>query len=189
MNIRKNIKSISIIGLMALGIIGFGVHYFANQSKRELEKQILAMDGMNINLEFDNAEAFYRGVDSLYTPRLVKKLILFVDSASCSGCFLSHLVSYFEINDSLGAHNAEMLVVLHPQNDKLDEIRKLLRHEQFPFWCIMDKEREFVRQNPGIPDNQILHTFALNESNQIVLVGDPTRNDKIKELFSREILK
>lgn len=73
MNIRKNIKSISIIGLLALGIICFGVHYFANQSKRELEKQILAMDGMNINLEFDNAEAFYRGVDSVYTPRSVKK--------------------------------------------------------------------------------------------------------------------
>lgn len=189
MNIRRNLKSIGIIGVLSLCIIGFGVHYFANRSERELEKQILAMDGLSVNLAFDKAEAFYGGFDSVYSSCLVKKLVLFVDSTSCSGCFLSHLVSYYEINDSLAAHNGESLVVLHPRKDRLDEIDRRLGLERFPFWCIVDREGEFVRHNPNIPDNHILHTFALDETDKVILVGDPTRNSRIKELFYEEVLK
>jgi len=83
MNTTKKIKRISIIGLLILCIIGLGVHYFSNRTRRALEKQIIAMDGMGINIDFNNAEIIYNGIDSVYSSSKVKKLILFVDSTSC----------------------------------------------------------------------------------------------------------
>jgi len=154
-----------------------------------LEKQIIAMDGMGINLEFAKANTLYNGVDSTYHSADVKKLILYVDSTSCSGCFLSHLVSYYETNDSLAAHNGQLLIVMHPQKERLEEVKTRLRRERFPFWCIVDANGEFIKSNPGIPDNQLLHAFSLDENNKIILVGDPTRNEKIMDLFYEEVLK
>lgn len=189
MKIRRNIAIVGTIIILTLSLGGLCVDYFANRSKKELERQVIAMDGMSVNLSFDNAEAVYNGIDSVYVPTGVKKLVLFVDSSSCSGCFLSRLISYYGINDSLVAHGGEMLVLLHPRKDKLKEVRKRLKLERFPFWCIVDKEGEFVRHNPDIPDNWILHTFILDENNNVMLVGDPTTNVRINELLCKKILR
>ena len=144
---------------------------------------------MRISLDFENAIAFYDGIDSTYYPTDARKLVLYVDSASCSGCFLNRLVGYHDINASLAAHDGELLVVLHPQKERQEEIKRRMRYERYPFWCIVDVSGEFRENNPGIPENPLLHTFSLNEQGDVILVGDPTRNDRIKELFHREVLK
>lgn len=186
---RKKLVIISLVVVLAMALAGVGIHYYSNRSKRALEKQVLAMNGMTIDLAFDKAKAVYDGVDSAYHSADVKKLLLYVDSLSCSSCFLSHLTNYYEINDSLAAHGSQMLVVMQPQKRLLEEIESRMSHERFPFWCIVDADGEFIKSNPGIPDNQLLHAFALDEQNKVILVGDPTRNDRIKELFYREVLR
>ena len=189
MKIKNNITIFSLIGVFAVAMAGYGIHYFSNRSKRTLEKQILTMDGMRISLDFENAIAIYDGIDSTYYPSDARKLVLYVDSASCSGCFLSHLAGYHDINASLAAHDGELLVILHPQKERLEEIKTRMRHERYPFWCIVDVSGEFRANNPRIPENPLLHTFSLDEQSNVILVGDPTRNEKIKELFYREVLK
>ncbi len=64
----KNITKLSIIAVLTLCAIGVGVHYFSNRSRRAMEKQILAMDGMGINLSLTHADAIYDGTDSVYSP-------------------------------------------------------------------------------------------------------------------------
>lgn len=189
MRLKQKIVTVSIIGIIAVCLTGSGIHYFSSSAKRALEKQILAMKSLAINLDFANAAAIYEGKDSTYQSADVRKLVLFVDSTSCSPCVLSHFVNYYDISESLSLHNGELLVVLHPQQGRLDEVKKRMRHERFPFWCIVDSVGVFVKNNPGIPENQLLHTFALDEQNKVILVGDPTRNDRIKELFYREVLR
>ena len=61
--------------------------------------------------------------------------------------------------------------------------------ERFPFWCIFDVDGEFISHNPNIPDNKLLHTFMLDENNNVILIGDPTINSRIEELFHSELLK
>ncbi|MBS4809127.1 MAG: hypothetical protein KH071_14815 [Paraprevotella sp.] len=39
------------------------------------------------------------------------------------------------------------------------------------------------RANPQIPSNPDLHTFLLDEDNNVLLVGNPIWNEKIKEMF------
>jgi len=34
-----------------------------------------------------------------------------------------------------------------------------------------------------LPKDNLLHTFLLDENNNVILVGNPVRNKKIKEMF------
>lgn len=183
----KNLKGIILVTLLVAGIGGMALYYVSDRSADGLRKQIIAMDGMHMDLSLEKARAIYGGVDSAYESTPARKLVLFVDSTSCSGCFLSHLLSYYEINDSLVAHGGEMVVLLHPKKSVQQEIESKAVQERYPFWCIVDRAGEFIRKNPDIPDNQLLHTFLLDENDNLVLVGDPARNSRIKELFCREI--
>ncbi len=183
----KNIKTIAIVGLLVICMTCLTVSYVYNHPKRELEKQVKAMTGSNLNLTFEQAKAYFNGVDSTYISLPKKKLVVFVDSTSCSGCFLSHLNEYFEINDTLQIRHAELVIVLHPQHARLYEVSSCLRQEKFPFWCILDSDGEFIRNNSDIPSNQKLHSFLLDEEDVIALVGNPSRNNKIKELFYKTL--
>lgn len=152
-----------------------------------LEKQVARMQGMHINMDFKNAYARFDGVDSVYTSDAGAKLVVFVDSLSCSSCFLNHLHSYSEVNDTLRNHGGSMIVILHPQILRIEEVKSKLSLERYPFWCILDKSGEFIRNNPNLPDNKLLHTFTLDKDDNIVLVGDPMRNSKIMELLQKTL--
>ena len=80
-----------------------------------------------------------------------------------------------------------MVVVLHPKDGRDAEIRHKVRIEKYPFWCIIDKEGEFIGNNPDLPDNKLLHSFTLDEDDRIMLVGDPSSNTKIKQLLMTQL--
>lgn len=145
------------------------ISWFITNAKDPLSQQILDMQGKRISLDFKNARSVINGKDSLFQNSLRLKLIMFVDSTSCSGCLLNHLVKYYEINDSLTRHNGELLVVLHPRKSRIPEIESRLNNETFPFWCILDRDGEFIEQNQFIPSNPLLHTFTIDETETLFL--------------------
>lgn len=176
---------ILICATLALGI----VVWFITTTGDNLKQQIVEMQGKRISLDFKNARSVINGKDSLFINVSKPKLIVFVDSTSCSSCFLGRLTNYYEINDSLNRHNGEMIVVLHPQKERITEIETRLNENKFPFWCIIDMNGEFHNQNPYIPENPLLHTFTIDGNDNIILIGDPIRNEKIEKLFFQHILK
>lgn len=177
-----------VVGICMTVAIGI-VAWLTTHSDDTLKQQILEIQGQHISINFKHARSIFNGTDSLFVNKSKPKLIVFVDSTYCSSCFLGQLIKYYEVNDSLTRHNGELIIVLHPQESKIPQIETRLSHEKFPFWCIMDIEGEFIRLNHAIPDNPLLHTFVVDKNNEVVLVGDPTRNEKIEELFFRQIQK
>lgn len=185
----NNIMINSFLCVVILIIITLGIYYYFNNSKRELEKQIRAFEGMFIDLNIENGIAVFDGKDSLFQISRKNKLVVYVDRNSCSSCFLNHLGSYEDLNDNFKSHGIELIIILYPFMGRIDEMITQLKYEPFPFWCIVDVKGEFIANNSGIPENPLLHTFTLNEHNNIIFVGDPIRNNKIKDLFFREVLK
>lgn len=170
---------------VAIGIIV----WITTRSDDTLKQQILEMQGQHINLNFKHARCIFNGTDSLFVNNSKPKLIVFVDSTSCSSCFLGQLPNYEGINDTLSHHDGEMIVVLHPQKARIQEIESRLDYETFPFWCILDTTGEFQMLNPGIPNNPLLHTFTINAYGNIILVGDPTKNMRIRDLLFEDVIK
>lgn len=184
MNRRVVLIAISIASLC---LIGYAAYWLSTKSRRTLRNEIIGMQGKKVEICFNDAEAYHSGIDSVYDTTSMMKLVVFVDSISCSGCFLNKLITYFEINDSLVKKRGELLVILNPKKNRIDEIRKTLLTDKNPFWCILDKNGDFSQLNPWIPDNELLHTFLLDENNGIILVGDPSSNPKIRELFMKQL--
>ena len=176
-----------ILSVVAACIIGYVCYYFSTRVNRTLRKQLTEMQGQKVNLGFQQGEVIYNGQDTVLANDSRRTLVLFVDSMSCSSCFLNHMLVYYDINDSITDAGGRMVVVLHPKDGRDAEIRHKVRIEKYPFWCIIDKEGEFIGNNPDLPDNKLLHSFTLDEDDRIMLVGDPSSNTKIKQLLMTQL--
>lgn len=179
---KKLIASLSAICLF--GVIGFLLYF---KSTNSLEKQVAAIQNMHVKLDFKDAVMMCNGIDSVYESMNEPKLVVYVDSLSCTSCFINHLIDYYEINDSLKNRKSSLLVIFHPQESKFLEIKTSLNEKEYPFWCILDKKGEFINNNPKIPDNKLLHTFTLDKEDNIIIVGDPTLSSKIEDLIYKTL--
>lgn len=45
----------------------------------------------------------------------------------------------------------------------------------------------FHRTTPQLPSNPMLHTFLLDENNEVLVVGNPLDNEKIDRMFWRTV--
>ena len=61
----------------------------------------------------------------------------------------------------------------------------LIKNSRVNYPIILDTLGQFAKLNPHLPKNKALHTFLLDENNNVILVGNPLHNKKIKEMFYR----
>lgn len=182
-----NIKILIVSFFVLVAIPCIVAYWISKAPQRALKKQVISMTGTKVNSTFKHAEAYFNGIDSFYNSTMRKKLIVYVDSSSCTGCFIHHLSDYFEVNDTLTAGNAELIIVMQPHPSKIKEVRDVLCSDSMPFWCIIDKECELKRNNSKLKDTHILHSFLLDENDKIILIGNPIRNPRIKELLYKSL--
>ncbi len=154
----------------------------AGCSDSHLKEDIAQLQSAPIAIDIKDCIAKFKGSDSTFSYPGRKSLIVYVDSLSCSTCFMSRLIDYYEINDSLQALGAELIVILNPKPYQKNEIEHRIKYERYPFWCVLDTTFSFQKNNPHIPDNPMLHSFLIDEYGKVLVVGDPTRNSKIQEM-------
>lgn len=182
-------KRLIFAGIISICLICGFLYYFSSYSEHDLKLQVAEMQGKELDLNFKNAEVYFNGFDTIYKGNGANKLVIFVDSLSCAACSLNNLIRYYVINDTLRQRDGHIVIVLHSQKSRVNDIRKKIKVEKFPFWCIIDKKGEFIQNNPFIPNNIVLHSFMLDIYNRITLVGDPSLNPKIKELFLNQLTR
>lgn len=137
---------IIISSIIAICIVSCVAYYLSIKANTTLQNQLIEMHGKTLNLSFDKTEVFYNGDDTIYGHPKVKKLVMFVDSTSCSGCFINKLVQYYDINDSLTQKNGQLVIVFNPPQNRIEEIRRKIIRKEFPFWCVLDKTGDFLKK-------------------------------------------
>lgn len=73
--------------------------------------------------------------------------------------------------------------IFSPQKKDLFDTKLLIVRQMFDYPILLDTLREFEKLNPHLPKNRALHTFLLDENNNVILVGNPLHNKKIEEMF------
>lgn len=113
------------------------------------------------------------------------KLVIYTDSVECSSCALNSMYEWTDILDSLQNHYpfAQAVFIFCPQTDKRKQFKVKMLHRNFIYPIYLDTCNAFLRTNPHIPSNPLLHSFLLDEKDSVILVGNPVRNKKIEELF------
>lgn len=66
------------------------------------------------------------------------------------------------------------------------DVKIILNQHKFPLPVLFDPRNEFKKRN-NLPDGHKFHTFLLNENNEVVGVGNPTENPKIRDFYKRII--
>jgi hypothetical protein len=115
------------------------------------------------------------------------KILLYVDSSGCSNCRLKlfQWKQLIEEADSLFNGNLSFLLFFQPKSKK--ELGYLFRADQFdyPVFIDMNKAINHLNHFPYKPEYQC---FLLDKNNKVLMIGNPSLNLKIWELYKQTIL-
>lgn len=112
------------------------------------------------------------------------KLIVYIDSAECTTCRISHIEMYHELFQVSKEYEsfAVMLLLSNINLNGIPVIRYLsdLRIEH-PVY--VDVDNEFLMINPVIPEDNRMHAFFIDKIGTPLCVGDPVGSEKMLQLF------
>lgn len=115
------------------------------------------------------------------------RILSYIDSLGCISCKLQlnkwkKMQSEMDTTLSL---STSIVFIVHPSVEK--DIRILFKAYQFsPSLCIFDKNNEIYLKNK-FPSQNDLQTFLVNKNNEILAIGNPVHNPKVKELYLKII--
>lgn len=159
--------------------------------KAKLKRELLQLQSAKIVLPIDEMRLLVDGRDTLL-PDFADcqlKLVVYSDSSDCSSCMLEKI----HVWDSLLLKTAEydkqfrVFFIFSPATVQKHDIEFLLKTRHFHYPVFLDISGKFPQYNPHIPENEILHTFLLDEDNKIILAGNPLLNHKIEVLLYQKL--
>lgn len=116
------------------------------------------------------------------------KLVHYIEPDMCSSCYLSKVLEYKSLFDLERESDKQFLnVFIVEPGKKNSNIRKLsseYNNGVLPPTIFVDTSHAFVETNPNIPKEFIYHTFLIDKNGNVILVGNPIINKKIKEKIS-----
>lgn len=114
------------------------------------------------------------------------KILLYVDSAGCMTCKL-HLSEWNKLIREVEklSFKTTFLLFFHQKNKK--ELSLLLKRENFNYPVFIDMSDEINKLNNFSAQTKF-QCFLLDKNNNVLLVGNPVKNLKIRDLYLKTIL-
>ena len=114
------------------------------------------------------------------------KVLLYVDSTGCVDCKLKLFLwkQLIEEADNLFKDKLGFLLFFHPKDKK--ELQFLLKRDRMGYPVFMDLENKINLLN-HFPKEQSYQCFLLDKDNKVVMIGNPTLNPQIWELYKEHI--
>ena len=159
-------------------------------NNKELVEQMEKISSVPLKVSYTE---MLRVTDSTMTSVPDRKypytMVVYMDSVSCSRCIMNSLRYWndlFYLEKEGRVYFSFILSADHGNKDEIIESYKAsgLKHEVY-----VDTSGVFRRQNPQITDNRLLHDLLINKNDSVVLIGDPTKNNKLNEMFFSIIKK
>jgi hypothetical protein len=127
------------------------------------------------------------GADTLdyQTPDTDGKIVLYIDSMGCTSCKLqfNRWRKIMHEMDSIAGMSVPFVFVFHPKNKRdLSELSYLMKRDDFNYPVWIDVDDAFNKTNK-LSDNRLFHSFLIDGQNNVVAMGNPFDNPKIKELY------
>lgn len=104
----------------------------------------------------------------------------------CYSC-LQELKKWDDFIASIQQYDIDFLFyVITEDRIKIKELNKTNLHFEYPL--IFDTTHRFENSNK-IEDNDIFHTMLLNKANEVIIIGNPIKNNALKNLYREQIMK
>jgi len=158
-----------------------------NKKEREAKKIVTEWVGKKIQIP-DKTIFSVLGKDTT-CPNLLKKpykILLYVDSSGCLSCRLKLAdwkILMKEI-DSIAPGKVGLIYIFQPKREK--ELQLLLRQNLFCYPVILDPTDHINKQN-HFPSKLAYQCFLLDQSNKVLMIGNPVHNPQIWNLYKAQI--
>ena len=165
-------------------IICLCILFFAILSCRDeqsLSKELSVLQSSSIILP-QGEDLIIHNMDSMtYNKENKLKYIIYSDSLACSSCMINSLISWNPFIEYSKNYNGKLVFyfVFSPAKKDVRSLNMLIRNSEFKYQIIVDGKNNFAKSNSHLPKDNLLHTFLLDENNNVILVGNPVRNKKI----------
>ena len=151
-----------------------------NYAKNEVSSRI----GKKMNLPDSILIAEDGFINTFYLEQIKskRKIVTYID-ISCSACLnnFSFWSQFIEKSDKQNI-DCEYLIFINGKINSLNAIRRL----GFDYPVLFDSTSIFIEMNQ-LWDKRF-QTALLNERNEVILIGDPTVNEKLKDLYMDVLL-
>ncbi len=153
-----------------------------------IEREVKEM--INRRIEFTGNYIIIPSKDSVKIKNMLSdeaKIVTYIDKyQSCNECTFNALKQWCKVLNKLNTQRFSYIIVFY--TEEVDEIRRIIEHENFSVPVICYKTDEFGKKNKISDKLTKNRTFLLNQYNEIVLIGEPFNNKKLFELYNTTIL-
>jgi hypothetical protein len=146
-----------------------------------LDSMVYCIDDNSKFLESDSL-SFYK--DS------VSGLVVFTDSTCCSPCAVKDMYKWYEIMDStknICAGQSKIFFIFSGPASSTESIKNGLHEISFDSPVFIDTCGVFIRSNPHIPSNPLLHIFMIDKKHNVVMVGSPLKNRERRNAYFQKL--
>lgn len=180
-DMRKIWIGIGCILLMAISVA-------CNNDKRNAEKIVATWVGKQIRFP-EKIECLSLDKETIcpQPENTPYKVLIYTDSIGCFSCKLKLPIwkQFIQDANSEMAGKVEFLFYFH-QKDKR-EIKYLLDLNDFKYPVFCDETNK-INQLNNFPKEMEYQCFLLNKDNEVLLIGNPTLNPTIWELYKQKII-
>ena len=128
-------------------------------------------------------ERYNAGADATFLS-----LLFYVSENQCQSCFFHQLVTYERENyESLADQGVRFVCIFSIKNIDIDILGSQLQTNRIRGDVYIDTCGAFILANQHVPDNPLYHTFVIDNDGNILMVGNPFQNSKMKRLFRKVI--
>ena len=156
--------------------------------RNQIEKELKILQSKPITIPMD-IETLLDGRDTMINNLMKSelKLVVYTDSLACSTCEISKMEEWMGLINYASAFDNRLKFYFIFAPSKQDEriVRIKLKMNYFDYPMFLDSDGKFDELNPHLPKNKAMHTFLLDKNNNVILVGNPLKNNNIMEMFTR----
>lgn len=116
------------------------------------------------------------------------RIINYIDSLDCQSCKMMGYVKYEKLYGTDKRFSSVEFVYIVSTTMELEEsLYETFCNSRVDGIVFFDTCKAFIQANPQIPEHPLFHTFVLNDMDSVVLVGDPFKNEKMRNLLLKVI--
>ena len=175
----------NIILILLVSILGS-----CQQEKKRKEAEKIIKEWVGKTILFpDNVKCFSISKDSICPDPMTKsyKVLVYTDSIGCTSCKLQ-LFRWHELiseTDSVMSGQLKFLFYFQPKNE--EEMVFLFRRNRFMHPSYLDTHNQINTLN-HLPHNPAYQCFLLDNDNTVLLVGNPSLNPEVWNLYKKVVL-
>lgn len=172
---------LSIIG-MTICLLLFG----CKSKKEQVKDKIEQMKSSSIALCLNQMECRR---NPLKTTDGKYKMVVYVDSAECSSCALSKLRFWNPLIAETKDKQVDInyVFILAPKKEDMEDVDMELEITDLQSSIYVDTGFVFRKVNSFLPTENKYHTFLLDKDGNVILVGNPIDNEKLKDIYRKTI--